>query len=194
MKALGILAGPRKGKTTDKLIRAVLDGFSSGGDVDKLDLYDLDIRPCTGCCSCEEGSDCPIEDDQKKILDLMGKADVVVFGSPVYWSNVTSEAKKFFDRAANFFERGPMGPSRKENRPSRVVLVNSCGAPWPFSSILGVIPGSFNAMKAFFSRMRVRIYKLSATGMMDPRKSEPSEKLLKRAYALGKKLSAGGGR
>jgi multimeric flavodoxin WrbA len=192
MKALGILAGPRKGKTTDKLITAVLDGFLNGGEVDKVDLYDYDIKPCRGCCCCEEGKDCPIEDDQKKILDLMEEADVVVFGSPVYWSNVTSEAKKFFDRAANFFERGAMGPVRRKDRPSVVVLVNSCGAPWPFSSILRVTSGSFNAMKAFFSRTGARIYKLSVTGMMDPHKSEPSKRSLKKAYALGERVAARG--
>ena len=55
MKALGILAGPRKGRTTDKLIDAVLEGIRDGGaEVEKISLYGLDIKPCMGCGACEK--------------------------------------------------------------------------------------------------------------------------------------------
>ena len=189
MKALGILAGPRKGRSTDRMIDAVLEGLkNSGAETEKISLYDYDIKPCTGCCSCEKGEDCPIDDDQKIVLDKMDKADVIVFGSPTYWSNITSVAKNLFDRAAGFFTMTNMGPKRTADKPSRVILVTSCGAPYPFSHILGVIPGSMRAMKVFFSRMKVKIKTVYAAGMLDSDKSEPSEKLLKKAHRIGKSL------
>jgi len=189
MKALGILAGPRKGRTTDKLIDAVLEGIKdSGAEVEKISLYDLDIKPCTGCCACQKSGKCVIEDDHQMVLDKMDVADVVVFGSPVYWSNVTSEAKKFFDRSVGFFEMTDIGPKRTADKPGKVVLVSSCGVPFPFTHIMGVIPGCMRAMKVFFGRMKVKIKTIYAAGMVDPETSEPSEKLIKKAYRLGKNI------
>ena len=44
MKALGILAGPRKGKATDHLLDEVLRGLKdSGAEVKKVYLYDLSL-------------------------------------------------------------------------------------------------------------------------------------------------------
>lgn len=189
MKALGILAGPRKGRATDRMIDSVLEGIKDKGiEAEKISLYDYNIEPCTGCCTCEDGSPCPIEDDQKIVLEKMDKSDIIVFGSPVYWSNMTSEAKKLMDRAAGFFEMTKMGPVRTKDKPSKIILVASCGAPFPFTHLMGVIPGAFRAMKVFFKRMKVKIYTIYAGGMMDPKTSQPSEKILKKAYNLGKSI------
>lgn len=189
MKAIGILAGPRRDGTTAKVMDKILFGLKDkGAEVEKLSLYDYDIKPCTGCCACEKSRECFIEDDHRMILDKMADADVVIFASPVYWSNVTSEAKKFFDRGIGFFEQGMMGPVRRESKPGKVVLISSCGAPFPFSHMMGVMPGAFRAMKAFFGRTSAKLYKFAVPGMMDAEKSQPSEKILNKAYSLGSKL------
>ena len=189
MKVLGILAGPRKGRATDMMIDAVLKGLKDkGGDVEKISLYDYDIKPCTGCCTCEGNKPCVINDDQRIVMEKMGSADVVVFGSPAYWSNVTSEAKKFMDRSADFFEMTSMGPKRTKDKPSKVVLVTACGAPYPFSCLMGIVPGIMRVMKVYFGRMKAKIYTISAPGMIDAHKSLPSVSLLKKAYDLGKRI------
>lgn len=188
MKAIGILAGPRKGWTNDQLLDKVLEGLKdNGNEVEKISLYDLDIKHCTGCGSCEFG-DCVIDDDHQKVLDKMADADVVVFASPTYWSNVTSVAKVFFDRSGSFFEMTKTGPKRTVDKPSKVVLITSCGIPYPFSHLLGMATGCMRAMKVFFSYMKVKITKFYATGMIDYNKSKPSEKILQKAYMLGKSL------
>lgn len=189
MKALGILAGPRKGRATDRMIDAVLDGLrTNGAEVEKISLYDYDIKPCTGCCACEKLGKCVINDDQNKILEKMDKVDVVVFGSPAYWGNVTSEAKKFMDRAGGFFEMTATGPKRTKDKPCKAVLVSACGAPWPFTHLMGIIPGVMGAMKVFFGRMKVRVYTVYAAGMMDTHKSNPTPKQIKKAYGIGKSI------
>jgi multimeric flavodoxin WrbA len=190
MKALGILAGPRKGKATDMMIDAVLKGLSEkGAEIEKISLYDYNIKPCTGCCACAKGHSCVINDDQRIVLEKMGNADVVVFGSPAYWSNVTSEAKKLMDRSANFFEMTPTGPKWTKDKPSKVVLVTSCGAPYPFSDLMGIVPGIMRVMKVYFGRMNAKVYTISATGMTDVHKSLPSKSQLAKAYDLGKKIA-----
>ncbi|MCM8791276.1 MAG: flavodoxin family protein [Candidatus Omnitrophica bacterium] len=189
MKCLGILAGPRKGHATDRLIEAVLEGVKqSGGEVEKISLYDYNIKPCAGCSACQMNKKCPIEDDHHIILEKMEEADSIVFGSPAYWSNVTSEAKKFMDRSASFFEMTAFGPRRKKKKPSKIVLITTCGAPFPFSHLMGIIPGAVGAMKVFFGRMNAKVHVIYAAGMMDPAKSLPSEKLMRKARDLGKSL------
>ena len=189
MNALGILAGPRKGKSTDKMIDSVLSGLNDNGHTtEKISLYDYDIKPCTGCCSCEKTRKCVIKDDISVVMDKMNKADVIVFGSPTYWNNVTSEAKKLFDRSAEFFEMTAMGPKRKEENPSHVVLVTTCGAPFPLSHMMGIIPGIFRAMKVYFKRTRAKLHTIYVPGMLDAEKSSPSEKVLQKAYRLGRNL------
>jgi len=189
MKALGILAGPRKGRTTDKMIDAVLDGLKDrGAEIEKISLYDYDIKPCMGCYECEKTKKCVIDDDQRIVLDKMDKADVVVFGTPTYWSNVSSVAKKFFDRSLPFFDMGKTGPVRTAKKPGKVVLITSCGCPYPFTHLLGIITGCIRAMRVVFGRMNAKIKTLYVPGMMDPEKDGPSEKMLKKAYRLGKNI------
>lgn len=189
MKALGILGGPRKGHATDKMIDAVIKGLSeNGAETEKIHIYDYNIKPCTGCCTCQRTGKCVINDDNHLILEKMEHADVIVFGSPAYWCNVTSETKKLFDRSIGFFTMTDIGPKRTKPNPKDVVLVTSCGAPYPFSHIMGVIPGVLRAMKIFFGRTKAKIHTIYAAGMMNPDTSMPSEKLLDKASRLGKRL------
>jgi putative NADPH-quinone reductase len=189
MKALGLLAGPRKGRATDRIIDSVLKGIKDKvHEVEKLYLYDLDIKPCSACEACKDTQKCVIEDDQAMILDKMDSADIVVLGSPVYWSNVSSVGKKFIDRMLPFFKMGSTGPIRTESLPSKVVLIATCGMPFPLSHIMGTIPGCLKAMKRPFGRMKAKIKMFYCAGMMDPGTSNPSEKVLKKAYKLGKNM------
>ncbi len=188
MKALGILAGPRKGQVSDNIVDAVLRGLKDRGvEIEKIYLYDLDIKPCRGCMHCWKGNKCVINDDYPQVLDKMDKADVVVFSSPVYFCNVTSLAKVFVDRSVPFFTMTKMGPKRFKDKPSRVILVANCSAPFPLSHILGVIPGCIGPMKKFFSLMKVKIKTLAATGM-ENFDSKKCERLLKKAYRLGRNI------
>ncbi|MBN1527161.1 MAG: flavodoxin family protein [Candidatus Omnitrophica bacterium] len=189
MRCLGILAGPRKGHATDKLIDTVLEGLKErGGEVEKISLYDYNIKPCTGCCACHKTGKCAINDDYHIVRDKVEDADVVVFGSPAYWCNVTSEAKKFMDRSGVLFEMKTMGPKRTKDKPSKVVLVATCGAPFPLSHMMGIIPGVMRAMKEMFCRMNAKVRTIYAAGMMDPDNSLPSKRLMDKARELGRNI------
>jgi len=190
MKALGILAGPRKGYTNDKLLDAALEGLKArSAEVEKLSLYDLDIKHCTGCNMCEKTRKCVIDDDHQMVLDKMAASDVIVFASPTYWSNVTGMAKAFFDRSPRFFDITKLGPKRLAEKPSKIILITSCGMPYPLSHLFGMATGCMRAMKVFFGYMAKAKKKcLIASGMVDYQKSEPSKRLLKKAYNLGKNI------
>jgi multimeric flavodoxin WrbA len=188
MKVLALIAGPRKKQVTDRIADAALSGARArGAQTEKIYLYDLNIEPCRGCMYCRQEKKCIIEDDQRIVLEKMDKADLVIFASPTYISNVTSVAKKFMDRSLPFFSATKFGPKRLAGNPSKVILITSCGAPWPFSFLLGHSGGAQRAMKAFFKHMPVKIKSISATGMTNFNKNKCA-KFLKRAYFLGKNI------
>ena len=117
MKILAICGSPRKGNT-EFMLNKVLEG---AGDVEKelILLRNLDIKPCTGCDICyNEGKPCPIEDDMKQLYEKLLKADVIVFGSPNYFKNVSGLMKNFIDRTNAIVE-----PPRLKNKKAGIVCV-----------------------------------------------------------------------
>ncbi|MEM2174451.1 MAG: flavodoxin family protein [Candidatus Micrarchaeia archaeon] len=57
-----------------------------------IHLIDYKINPCLGCYSkspklCRYP--CVQKDDMQKIYPLLIKADAIVFGTPVYWFNMS---------------------------------------------------------------------------------------------------------
>ncbi len=187
VKALALVGGPRKGQATDSLTDAVLRGLTdAGARAEKFYLYDLDIKPCRGCGKCRELGRCEIEDDDfARLAGKFNEADIIVFASPVYVSNVTSVMKKFMDRGVSLLERGRFGPVRRAKKPSRAILICSCGAPYPFSHLMGIIPGCLNAMRSFFKYMPVSISALAVPGMGEFVPASHA-RLLEKAYRLGK--------
>ena len=66
-------------------------------------VHDLDLEFCRGCLRCNLLGRCSIRGDaweslSRKILE----ADVLVFGSPVYFHHVTAQMKKVIDRFRSF--------------------------------------------------------------------------------------------
>lgn len=187
-RALGIVAGPRKGQLTDRLTDSVLKGLSDkGAAVDKIYLADLSIKPCRGCLACQKKGKCVIEDDFRALADKFCEADIAVFSSPTYFSNVSSSAKAFFDRGYSLFKETPFGIKYSYKKPAKVVLITSCGAPFPFSYLWGISTGSVHAMKAFFGWIRARIKIFTITGAKDFN-DKLHAKILKRAYEIGKNI------
>lgn len=185
MKALGIMAGPRKGQITDHLLDEALRGLKEkGSQVVKFYLYDLNIKPCTGCNACRSGSGCVINDDFRRVAQELINSEAIVFASPVYVGNVTSVAKAFFDRGISLFRMTDFGPKWENSNPKRIILVTSCFAPFPFSHILGIIPGCLKAMKMFFGMMKADIKTVYAAGSWDF-DSKKCKASLDKAYRLG---------
>jgi len=139
MKLLVFNASPRKSSgTTDVLLEAFIKGArSSGADVEKHHIVDLDINGCRGCFSCwwVTPGECVQRDDMDKLLPSILEADVMVLGTPIYGRNVTSYLQKLLERTFVFslpemVTRGgeTQHPGRVNKFP-RLVLVATCGFP-----------------------------------------------------------------
>jgi multimeric flavodoxin WrbA len=104
MKVLAIHGGPRKGWNTDTLLKKALEGAASAGaETEMVQLYDLKFRGCVSCLSCKLKKEprpnrCVLRDDLTAVLDKAHVADAVILGSPIYFSEITGEARSFLER------------------------------------------------------------------------------------------------
>ena len=110
MKVLALIGSPRKRSNTDILVDKILEGCKEEGFIsEKLYLYDFDISACTDCRVCKsENYECAIKDDMQQIYTGMVEADIIIFGTPVYWYGPTGKMKLLIDRMRPFIASGKM--------------------------------------------------------------------------------------
>ncbi|MBR1755317.1 MAG: flavodoxin family protein [Bacteroidaceae bacterium] len=95
---------PRKNKNTaDMLISAMRGAEEAGATCELVHLYDIDFKGCKSCFACKlKGSKtngiCAIKDDLRPVLERARESDVLVMGSPVYYSYPTGVIRAFMER------------------------------------------------------------------------------------------------
>lgn len=99
MRVLGIVGSPRKGGNTEIMMKEALEGAGeAGAETELVLLADKNIAPCDGCGACGKNGICKIKDDMQAIYQQLELADGVIFGTPVYFLNVSAQAKAVIDR------------------------------------------------------------------------------------------------
>lgn len=106
MKALAINGSPKKEGNTFLSIKTVMDDLQKEGfETEIVHIGGKPVRGCTDCKKCQENRDnkCVINDHIAEVIEKSIEADVIILGSPVYFSNVTPELKAFMDRGGRVF-------------------------------------------------------------------------------------------
>jgi len=98
MKVVGIVGSPRKNGNTVHLLKEVMKVLRRKYETEIIFLKDYNIKPCEGCCYCEENKQCIIEDDMQKLYPKLKEADVIILSSPSYMGGVTSRLRAFMER------------------------------------------------------------------------------------------------
>ena len=104
MKALFINGGPRKNWSTFKMLDSVMKGAAdAGAETELINLYDIAIKGCKSCLACKlknakTNGVCAIRDDLRPVLEKAHDADVLVMGSPIYFSDTTGMTRAFLER------------------------------------------------------------------------------------------------
>lgn len=103
MNVVGFNGSARKDGNTAVLIRRVFSELEKTGiETELVQLAGAPLRGCTGCGLCGKNRDkrCVIKTDaMNSHLEKMAAADGIILGSPVYFSDITSEMKALVDRA-----------------------------------------------------------------------------------------------
>ena len=100
MKILGLIGSPRKNSNTDLLVSAILEGARKNKySTEKVYLYQFEIKPCVDCKTCKIGNfKCVLKDSMRELYNKLEKADVIVFGTPLYWYGPSAKMKLLIDR------------------------------------------------------------------------------------------------
>jgi multimeric flavodoxin WrbA len=114
MKILALIGSPRIGGNTDILVDQVLQGAKRCGyATEKIYLYDYQISPCLDCRRCKKDDfTCAIKDGMSEIFHRLEGADLIVFGTPVYWYGPTAKMKLLIDRMRPFIASGKLKGKR----------------------------------------------------------------------------------
>ena len=104
MKMLMISGSRNPAGQTARAADAMLDGAAEGGcETEKVFLPELTIERCRQCDNdgwgiCLREGRCVIEDDAASIVDKIRSADVLVFATPVYFSDLSESLRAFMER------------------------------------------------------------------------------------------------
>ena len=103
--------GPRKKYNTAQLLEKAGEGISDelkknnveDINIHHIHLYDLDFKGCKSCFHCKRiggkyYAQCPIKDDLRELLPEIKNSDGIIFGSPIYFGEITGELRSFFER------------------------------------------------------------------------------------------------
>ena len=96
MKFFAINGSPRKNCNTAQLLDNALEGVKSvfpQASTERIDLYDIPFNGCKSCFACKIKND-----DFKPILEKIVRADGIILGSPIYFSDLTGNMRCFLER------------------------------------------------------------------------------------------------
>jgi multimeric flavodoxin WrbA len=130
MKVVAFNGSPRKDGNTTILINHVFRELEKEGvETELVQLSGKKIHGCIACYKCFENKDqrCAVKDDiANECIEKMIKAQGIILGSPVYFTDVTAEMKALIDRAG-FVSRANDG-MYKNKVGAAVVAVRRSGA------------------------------------------------------------------
>jgi multimeric flavodoxin WrbA len=125
MKILGLSFSPREQGNTEILIEKVFEGARRlGAGTELYRVAGKNINPCDGCGSCFTTGECHIQDDMQDLYVKILEADGIIFGTPVYFYNMTAQGKTVIDRTIPL---GGVGKSLANKVGGIVVVGGSLG-------------------------------------------------------------------
>jgi len=102
MKVIAINGSARKNGNTAQLINMVFSKLKEVGiTCEMIQLSNQKISGCKACDQCykKKNKKCVIQDDiVNDIIEKMIEADGIIFASPTYFANISSELKALIDR------------------------------------------------------------------------------------------------
>lgn len=129
MKALIINGSPHKNGSTSKALNMLIDKIQKDYKFELIHAYDLKIKPCIGCLSCRPDKTCiQSKDDGHLLGDKLKESDLLVIGTPSYWSNLPAPLKAIFDRNVSTLEYCLDKPPVPKMTGKKAIVIVTCAS------------------------------------------------------------------
>jgi multimeric flavodoxin WrbA len=190
MKIIGISTSPRLSSNSDLLLRKAMAGAgSTGAQAEYLQLYKMNIKPCTACGACYGTGECIIDDDFNVVLSKMVGTERLIFATPIYFMTVCSQAKMLIDRcqclwASKYMLKKPVSRPQQNSRQAMVIAVGGTKNKKMFDSVR-------LTMKYYFDVLDMGYFaNLFVGGIDEAGKIEQNADAMEQAFQLGIRLAS----
>lgn len=215
MKALFVNGSPRKNWNTHKMLEQAMKGASdAGAECEMIHLYDLKFKGCVSCFACKvknnkTGGLCAYRDELRPVLEKALASDVIVAGSPVYFSYPTGMFRSFIERLLFPIMSYSVNPDGTRPRAidrtiySAVIYTMNCPEDFapkvhypevlaPNAQAMKIVLGYCEELCAYNTYQFADYSRYEANMFSEPEKAEYREKVfpedLQKAYDLGRRL------
>lgn len=215
IKALFINGSPRKNWNTDKVLKEAERAASEKGfETENICLYDYEYKGCISCFACKVKNSrtnglCAYKDALHPVLEKAHEADMVVVGSPVYYSYPTGQVRSFIERwlfpvGSYMWDNGVQKVFREKVITTGLIYTMNCPEEamdeWGYPLILSDTARSMKAIMGHNELLYVcntyqfkdySRYDINLFNEEDKRKyrDEHFETDLKNAYDMGKRIA-----
>ena len=209
MNVLAICGAANKGRNTATMLKSAFEGAMSvpGAVGETVHLYDLAFKGCIGCHSCKlldesKFARCAVRDDLTPVLEKAIAADILLIGSPIYFSDVTGEVRSFLERY--LFPGITYNKNRTPTYPKRphvgwVFTINAPGEYYKefFAGLVGLMEHTVSSDTEYVMAYQTQQFedysKYAATmfdvDMVKQRHIEQFPKDCEAAFDMGKRLA-----
>jgi multimeric flavodoxin WrbA len=187
VKIIAFNGSPRLGGNTELLLGEAAKALKAAGH--ELTLYPLNnlrIKACQDCGCCTETGTCVYRDDMTMIYEAIRRADRVILASPIFFYNLSAQAKAMVDRCQSFwcekYLQKKTIPAGQWGRKGLLLLVGGMKRE-------DALQCAGLTAKAFFRTISVPEHETLAYGGVDGRgevMNHPTA--LREAYEAGKRL------
>ncbi|MGE5453865.1 MAG: flavodoxin family protein [Methylocystaceae bacterium] len=190
MKVLVLNGSPRKDGTVTHLLQDVISGIKQPIEVEWINIYSLEMKPCLGCMRCRSLGSCILpEDDAHRVGRLIADADGLIIGTPTHWGNMSCQLKLLLDRNVPVFMGEKLnGLPLPKQKGKPAVIVTACTTPYPFNFIFRESRGAISAVREV---LHYGGYRLIGSAVKPGSKRTPiiSNHLKNKAFRLGQRFS-----
>ncbi|WP_290737203.1 flavodoxin family protein [Fibrobacter sp. UBA3718] len=177
-KVLVLSSSLRKGSNSETLAQEFAKGAAEAGNkVEFESLRGKKIAFCMGCLACQKKGKCVIKDDANAITKKMESADVIVFATPIYYYEMSGQLKTMLDRANSLYS--------SDYKFREIYLLTS--AADTDAKAMNIAKRGIGGWIACFDGVKLK-GALCATGAESAGDVKKNSALLKKAFAMGKKI------
>lgn len=103
MKTVVLFSSPNRKGNTGILLESFLEKCVE--EVDIINVFDLDIKPCIDCKYCYKTGKCFINDGMNEIYEKIENCDVVIIAAPIHFTSFPGPLKLIIDRFQAYWSR-----------------------------------------------------------------------------------------